>query len=125
MEGKQYKRKDPAFEKSVELAHCVYDLLPLFPPEEKYGICNQLRRAVTSIPANIIEGYGRRKGKVFLNYLEIAYGSLMEVKFFLYFSCQRKYISTRDYKNCWNILDEVGKLLWKSIINLEAKINNG
>ena len=30
-----------------------------------------------------------------------------------------------DYKKCWNLLDEVGKLLWKSIINLETKINNG
>ncbi len=125
MEGtKYYKKNDLAFEKAVELAHLVYDLLPNFPKEEKYGICNQLRRSVTSVPANITEGYGRRKGKIFLNHLEIAYGSLMEVKFFLYFSCQRKYISIFDYEKCWNVIDSTGALLWKSITKLEQKIKN-
>ena len=118
-----YNKKDLAREKAIELAHLVYDLLSKFPKEEKYGICNQLRRAVLSVPANMTEGYARRKGKVFLNHLEIAYGSLMEVKFFLYFSCQRSYISTKDYMKCWKIIDETGSLLWTSIIKLENKIN--
>ncbi len=116
------RKKDPAFEKSVELAHKVYDLLESFPNDERYGICNQLRRAVLSIPANITEGYARRKGKVFLNHLEIAYGSLMEVKFFLYFSCQRNFITKEQYTKCWTVIDQVGALLWKSITNLEKTL---
>jgi four helix bundle protein len=118
-----YKKHDPAFEKAIELAHLVYDLLPKFPAEERYGICNQLRRAVLSVPANMTEGYARRKGKVFLNHLEIAYGSLMEVKFFLHFSCKRAFITTGEYVQCWNVLDQLGALLWKSIITLESTIN--
>lgn len=124
MKGGDFKKQDIARDKAFELAHMVYDLLNKFPKEEMYGIVNQLRRAVTSIPANMVKGYGRRKGKVFLNHLEIAYGSLMEVKFFLYFSCQRNFIGTKDYLKCWNVIDELGALLWASITKLEDKINN-
>ena len=120
MKGGNHK-KSPMCEKSVKLAHEVYDLLPLFPKEELYGICNQLRRAVLSIAANLVEDYARRKGKVFLKHLEIAYGKLMEVKFFLYFSCQRKFISTKQYVKCWELIDEIGAMLWKSIVKQEKK----
>ena len=43
---------------SKELIHLVYQLLKKFPPEEKYALCDQIRRAVISVPANIAEGMG-------------------------------------------------------------------
>lgn len=42
-------------------------------------IARQLLRAVTSIGANVAEGYGRHSGKEYLHFLEFAYGSANEV----------------------------------------------
>jgi len=42
-------------------------------------VAKQLLRAVTSIGANIAEGYGRHEGKGYARFLEIAYGSANEV----------------------------------------------
>jgi four helix bundle protein len=66
----------------------IYKLTRNFPKEELYGITSQLRRAAISIILNIIEGYARRKGrncKVYLNFLETAYGSLKETKYLIFF----------------------------------------
>ena len=58
----------------------VYTLLKKFPKEEQYALCDQLRRAVISVPSNIAEGMGRCSVKEQVHFLEIAYGSLMEVE---------------------------------------------
>lgn len=57
----------------------VYRLVAAFGKEEKYGLSDQLRRAVISISSNIAEGCGRYSVKEKLHFTEIAYGSLMEV----------------------------------------------
>jgi four helix bundle protein len=113
------KRKDPAFNKAILLSHMVYDLMPKFPKDEMFGICSQLKRASLSVMANLAEGYARRKPKVFINHLEISYGSLMEVKSFLFFSCQREFISPKEYNECWQVIDELAAILWTSIKRLE------
>ena len=113
----------PLIARANELAHSVYDVLPSFPNDERFGLVSQIRRAVISVPSNIIEGYARKKSGVFLYHLEIAYGSLMEVKYQLYFSCKRKYISTVEYKHCWKYIDEVGRMLWKSMETMKKRKN--
>ena len=62
-----------------ELVKAVYAKLRTFPVEERYALCDQLRRAVVSIPSNIAEGYGRDTHKDFAHYLSLARGSLFEV----------------------------------------------
>ena len=62
-----------------ELVKAVYAKLRTFPSEEKYALCDQLRRAVVSIPSNIAEGYGRDTHKDFAHFLSLATGSLYEV----------------------------------------------
>lgn len=100
----------------------VYRLTEKFPKEELYVITSQLRRAILSVPANIIEGYARNRKKLFLNHLEIAYASLAESKYFIYFSYQRKYITKEEYEKVIKESDEISRMLWSSITTVSSKI---
>lgn len=74
----EYKNLD-AYKESKALVILVYMLLKKFPREEQYALCDQLRRAVISIPSNVAEGSGRTSMKDQAHFIEIAFGSLMEV----------------------------------------------
>ncbi|MGH9930460.1 MAG: four helix bundle protein [Pyrinomonadaceae bacterium] len=67
------------WQKSMDLVVSVYRATESFPKAEVYGLTSQIRRAVTSIPANIAEGQGRRLTKEFLYFLANARGSLWEL----------------------------------------------
>ena len=71
------------WKKSIELAERVYRVSAQFPPEEKYGLTSQIRRAAVSIAANIAEGAERSGTGEFLQFLGIASGSLAETETFL------------------------------------------
>ena len=62
------------WQKSIALVTEIYKLTKTFPAEEKFGIVNQLNRAVESIPANIAEGWGRESSKNYLQFLRISRG---------------------------------------------------
>lgn len=66
------------YQLSVELAAAVYVLTTALPPDERFGLTNQIRRAVTSITLNIAEGRGRGTDKDFARFLTQARGSLYE-----------------------------------------------
>lgn len=68
------------WKESVELATSIYTLTKEFPQEEKFGITNQMRRAVVSISSNIAEGAGRNNPKEFNQYIGIALGSAFELE---------------------------------------------
>ena len=74
----------------------IYKATKTFPKEELFGITSQLRRAASSISANIAEGFGRTTTKDKLHFYTIAYGSLLETKNFLYLSEKLGYISKQD-----------------------------
>ena len=71
-------RKLNVYIKAKELVKRVYALLKKFPNEERYALCDQLRRAVISVPSNIAEGSSRQSEKDQAHFYTIAYGSLME-----------------------------------------------
>ena len=66
------------YKRAKEYTIFVYSLIKQFPTEEKYAICDQLRRASVSITSNIAEGTSRSSTKEKSHFIEIAYGSLME-----------------------------------------------
>ena len=77
----------------------IYALTKLMPLEEKYGLCSQIQRASVSIVSNIAEGTTRFSDKEKIRFVEIAYGSLMEVYCQLYVALDLKYISIEQFEN--------------------------
>ena len=74
----------------------VYCLLKKFPDAERYALCDQLRRAVISIPSNIAEGFGRDTHKDFAHFLVQARGSLHEVETQLILAVDLGYIAESE-----------------------------
>ena len=75
------------WKKAHLLTKLVYQLSKDFPKEERFGLISQIQRAAYSIPLNIVEGQSRRTTKEFLNFLNIARGSLEELRY-LFILCQ-------------------------------------
>jgi len=107
--------------KMDEYAHFIYKFTNNFPKEELYGITSQIRRSGLSTILNYIEGYARQKSLVRLNFLEIAYGSLKESKYLLYFSQREGYLNINDYHKMLQLAEEIGAMIWKEISNLRQK----
>ena len=72
-------RKLNVYQLSKKLVTDIYKLIGTFPNTETYALGDQLRRAVISIPSNIAEGTAKASPKEQFHFLEIAYGSLMEI----------------------------------------------
>lgn len=104
-----------------EYIHFIYKVTRKFPKEELYGVTSQIRRAALSIMLNYIEGFARRRKKVYLNFLETSYGSLKESKYLLHFSLKEKYLSEEDYQKGIKMAEEIGAMLWKTIESVEGK----
>ena len=66
------------WQKAMDFVDEVYALQRGFPKTEVFGLCDQLRRAVVSIPSNIAEGHGRGSRKDYVHFLAIARGSVYE-----------------------------------------------
>lgn len=109
---KKYNYKDlEAYKEAKILVRMIYSLLQRFPKEEMYALCDQLRRAVISVPSNLAEGSGRYSVKEQLHFIEIAYGSLLEVECQLDIAHDIKYISDDEYSSAENQIGKVASLL--------------
>ena len=64
----------------MDLAADCYRATRSFPKDELYGLTSQIRRAASSVPANIAEGYGRKTRGEYIQFLYIAQGSLKELE---------------------------------------------
>jgi four helix bundle protein len=95
----------------MDIAEQVYAVTKGFPREELYGLTSQLRRAASSIPANIAEGNGRASTKEYLRYLSIAVGSSCEVETFLLLAVRLQYMTAKDIEPLLAQLTEEGRML--------------
>lgn len=96
---------------SHKLVLRIYEVTKGFPKDEQFGLTSQIRRAVASVPSNIVEGKARGSNKDYKRFLLIARGSLEEVKYQLLLAKDLKYIDEELYKEVLKLADQTGKML--------------
>ncbi|MCQ2273892.1 MAG: four helix bundle protein [Bacteroidales bacterium] len=99
------------WQRARHLAVKIYQLLDQYPQIERYAICDQLRRACISVPSNIAEGSSRTSPKEQAHFIEIAYGSLMELLCQLTISVDLGYITQGELANLKSEIDIIAKML--------------
>ena len=104
-------RKLIAYQKAKDVVKRTYKLLKQFPAEERYAICDQLRRASVSVTSNIAEGVNRYSVKDKSHFIEMAYGSLMEVSSQFEIAEELGFISSDDRFSMDQLIEEVARLL--------------
>lgn len=115
-------KKLVAYQRAKEMVKEVYGLLKKFPKEEQYALCDQLRRASTSVTSNIAEGTNRQTYPDKIHFLEIAYGSLMEVHSQMDVACDLGYITPEDLNRLENTIVGVVKPLSGLRSSFQAKL---
>jgi four helix bundle protein len=106
---------------SVELAVRCYEATKPFPNAEMYGLTSQIRRAATSIAANIAEGHGRDTASQFVQYLRVAQGSLRELETHLVISQRVGLLSATAAEPLMESCGQVGKMLRGLIRTLQKR----
>lgn len=99
------------WQKAVDFAHGVYDVTSRFPAEERFGLTSQMRRAAVSILSNVAEGSGRASRKDFAHFLEISYGSLMEVVSQVQLSARRALLKQTERDDMYAKAEELARML--------------
>jgi four helix bundle protein len=99
------------WEKAKEYTVAIYKATGSFPISEQYNIVSQLRRASSSIPANIAEGCGKRTNKDFASFLHNAMGSIKECENFIILSKELGYLKEQEFNELNKQTQEIGKML--------------
>ena len=100
-----------AWQKAMALADSVYRATQQFPPDERYGLTSQVRRAIVSVASNIAEGNGRETLPDYLRHLSIAHGSLSEVDTQLELASRFGYLDQQLYQSLREEVAETGRVL--------------
>ena len=104
-------RKLFAYIKACEVRRKVYILLKAFPKEEQFALCSQMRRAAVSVTSNIAEGMTRYSIKDKIHFLEISFGSLMELMSQIEVALDENYITETEFNNLEVLIAETARLI--------------
>ena len=110
--------------KARTLVSDIYRIQNDFPKEERFGLGDQIRRAAVSITSNLAEGSGRQSIKEKIHFIEISYGSLMEVFCELQTACDLDYITEAKFNDLRPQFTDIAKMLSGLRNSLEKKVNN-
>ncbi len=105
---------------SRKLVSDIYFISKSFPLSEQFGLTNQIRRSVVSIPSNIAEGIGRNHTKDTLQFLYISRGSLFELETQLILVLDQQFIAQNQFDNIAEQIENCKKLI-NRFINYHQK----
>jgi four helix bundle protein len=104
------------WQKAIDISLEVYVLSRSFPKEEAFGLTNQIRRASNSISLN-----SRNSAKSYLNFLNIAQGSLLELESGLILAERLQFLNAENFKKLYNLITEESKMLSSIMRKIEIK----
>ncbi len=111
------------WEKAHHFTVRIYECTKMFPKDELYGLTNLLRRATSSIPANLAEGSGKFTQQDFGRYLNIALGSVNEPEYFLILSKEIHYLPEAEFTELIDKTNEIEAMLISLIKKVRKTIN--
>jgi four helix bundle protein len=106
---------------SMDLAVLCYEITARFPKEEMFGLTTQIRRAASSIPANVAEGHGRESTGSFVQYLRVAQGSLKELETHFLLATRLGFVEPTRSEQTLGRCGELGRMLRSLIRSLQRK----
>jgi four helix bundle protein len=107
----------------MDLAVECYGLTKGFPREEVYGMTTQIRRAVSSVPANIAEGYGRDSSGSYVIFLRTAQGSLKELETHALLAARVGLTTAAEIEPVLTKSEAIGKMLRALIRSIQQSSN--
>lgn len=113
-----YYKNLEVWKESIDVVTDLYQVTKKFPKEELYSLTSQIKRSAISIPSNIAEGAGRSGNKEFLNFLNIAYGSLCELDTQLVIAIKLGYLGEEEFAGLTKHIDKIKRMT----INLKKRI---
>ncbi len=112
------------YQEARKLIKDIYLLQNDFPKEERYALGDQVRRAATSIAANLAEGSGRQSIREKIHFVEIAFGSMTEVFCELQTACDLGYIKEEQLDALRHQFTDIAKMLSGLHNTLNKKLDN-
>jgi len=99
----------------------VYEITKGFPSEEKFGLIQQIRRASSSIGANIAEGCGQNTSTATKRFLFISYSSLKELDYHLLLAKDLRYLPKEKYDALFNNVENLSRMMYSFISKMPDK----
>jgi four helix bundle protein len=109
------------WKKSIDWVEQIYLASKSFPPEERFGLASQIRRASVSVPSNIAEGAARTGTGEFLQSLSVASGSLAEAETQLIIANRLEMLPLERLEALLRQSEEISKMLGGLKRSLESR----
>ena len=110
-----------AWKKANEFVLGIYKTTKKFPKQELYGTTSQLRRATSSIAANIAEGFSRYHYNDKVRFYHNARGSLSETQNFLFLAKDLSFLNKDEFNYLFGLSEETNKLINGLIRSIEKQ----
>ena len=104
-------RKLVVWQRAHRFVLSAYRVLPSFPDAEKYALTSQLRRALVSVPTNLVEGRSRHSAPSFAAFIDVAGSSAAEVEYLLLLSHDLGYLASQRHAPLAADIDEIRRML--------------
>ena len=102
----------------IDIVDKVYDIIPMLPDAERYGLRSQMTRSATAIPSNIAEGSAKRSQKDYARYVEIALASTFELETHALIVKRRKWVGEETIHALIVLIEKEQKMITKFIERL-------
>jgi len=99
------------WQKAIDFADLIYNRTRAFPPDERFGLTNQLRRAAVSISSNIAEGSSRSSKGDFARFVEIVTGSVFEVVSQAFIAQRQRLLNENEFRQIYTDAEELSRML--------------